>query len=98
MKLYRCYFATDDEWQILLVAPNARQARRVGFAHIIGMVDYAEWTDCRARLVKHVAAPPAARAGVIETCYDASWTCMAWGHDECSPCSKATEDAERGPE
>lgn len=87
MKLYRCYFVTDDEWQILVVAPNGKQARRVGFPCLLGMVE-GEWTDCRVRLVRQVTVPPGAQAGVIEQCSEAPWTCQAWGHEECSPCPK----------
>ena len=89
MNLYRCWPCADADWQILVIAPNARAAKRVGFPAVKQFDSDAEFIHCRVNVVRDLVPPGGSVPMVIESCREAPWTCTAWDHSLCPECPTA---------
>ena len=98
MKLYR--FMPDNEWQVLVVAHNTREAKRLGYRGALMCLDKddIDYTACRVRLVRDTRVPSPSpeivEPTVLWTCADAPWTCWAWAAEGCDGCPQYAERME----
>lgn len=82
MRLYRVRPTSDPgEWQILVVADNAKDARRMGWR---GVPVAGDFIDMRVSWVRDMVIPDAiTEPTVIDHCEEQKWTCQAWSHEMC---------------
>jgi len=86
LRLYRMMPHQDGDWQILVVAHTAKEAKGLGWPVLrcTNPAQIPEYVDCRVRLVPQVGIPrDVAGPVVIDHCDEAPWTCPAWSHEEC---------------
>ena len=86
LHLYRMMPYQNADWQILVVAHSAKEAKRLGWPVLryTNPADIPEYLKCWVQLERCVAVPnDVIEPVVIENCDDAQWTCVAWSYEQC---------------
>ncbi len=99
LRAYAVRASEYDDCQIVVIARNRQEAKRLGYPVLCGWSDYCEYIEVRVRRIWSVDVPDRITepTAIEHCCGNEDWICAAWRYSEmCEGC--VHQDAKREQE